>query len=568
MTLSRLALFFIKIFVVFCSCQVQVLHAQNLPVDIPDPSQLEDQFDDKRLPPRGTTVLVPGAADDLTPSESDIRFTLKKVNIVGSTVFDDVDFLTFYEGYLNQEISIAQAFQVAGEMTAFYRNNGYILSQVVVPVQSIVDGNLTLTVVEGFIDQVLIESDLPSGEDFVLAMAKKIKASHPLNSGDLERYILLINDIPGIKARAVLHASDTQGAANLSIVVEQDQLTPFFSVDNRGSKFNGPVQGQIRAEVNSLLGAATKTGFRVIGTLEDSEFRLLELRHQRFFGSEGTNVSVSLRDTVSKPGDSLQPLEIESKSNSALITLSKPVLRSRAKNLFLRSSLDIRNTRTDVLSAPFTEDKVRVARLAVQFDFIDRLDGINLVDVELSHGLDILGSSETGDSQNSNRDISRADAENRFYKVNGSFQRLQKLAPGVSLLFGVSGQYTQDGLFASEEMALGGSTYGRAFDPAELTGERGVAVRAELRYDGTLESDFINRYQTFLYTDYGTIWDRQTDGNYLSSSLGSAGGGIRLNLSERYTAYLELVVPTDSTSEHKEKWGNSPRGFFGINAKL
>jgi len=360
-----------------------------------------------------------------------------------------------------------------------------------------------------------------------------------------------------------LHGSDTKGAANLSIVIEQQSVRSSYSIDNRGSKFNGPVQGQIGAEINSLFGAATKTGVRAIGTLEDSEFRLLEINHQLPLGTEGTNLSASLRNTVSKPGDSLEPLEIESKSNSALITLSKPVLRSRARNLFLQSSLNIRNTETDILGAPFTEDNVRVVRLAARFDFIDSLDGINLINTEVSRGLDILGGSKTGDP-----DISRADAESSFYKITGSFQRLQRLAPKVSLLFDVSGQYTEDPLFASEEMALGGSTYGRVFDPAEITGERGIGGRVEFRYDGTFAINFSNRYQAFLYTDYGTIWDRQTNGSYLSSSLGSAGGGIRLNFSERHSAYLEVAVPTNSTADHKEKWGNSPRGFFGINVKL
>ena len=68
---------------------------------------------------------------------------------------------------------------------------------------------------------------------------------------------------------------------------------------------------------------------------------------------------------------------------------------------------------------------------------------------------------------------------------------------------GVSGQYALDPLFASEEFAVGGPVYGSAYDPAEITGDSGVAARAELRYSNTAPQASIDIFQIYGFYDMG-----------------------------------------------------------------
>lgn len=536
--------------------------AQDQPPVLPDPSKLESQFDEKKLPQSKVVIRNQVAEQRPLAPEDDIQFILRDLTVSSSTVFTAADFRPFYEDDLGKEISVGRLFDIAARITAFYRNEGYILSSVTVPAQEIEEGRATLVAVEGYIDQVSVEGDTRIGKRLLTKLGAKIAKSRPLKAADLERYILLANDIPGVNATAVLQASKTPGATDLAIVVSQDKARVFASVNNRGSRFSGPVQGQFGAEGNSIFGGPSRTGVRVVGSAQTSEFKLFELSHQNIVGSEGTIISLMGRRTYSRPGATLGDLEIKSDSTSGRISIQHPIIRSRAKSLYVRAGLDVRNTTTEILGEDFSEDRIRVAHVGAAYDFVDRLDGINLVDIEVSKGLNIFNATQTGDPFQS-----RADAETEFLKVNGSVTRLQRIVPRVSLLVDIAGQFTSDGLAASEELAIGGTQFGRAFDPSEITGERGVAGRAELRYDGTLQNKYIKQYQVYAFGDYGVVWNR-VSGAYRSVDLGSVGAGLRFSITTHVSVYAELATAVKKTPDYAERWGDTVRGFAGISLKF
>ena len=553
---------------IFLACNILIAplplaaHAQDTPPDIPDPSKLEEQFEDRELPQSGIVIREPAEKRQQAVPDTNIRFILSELVLSGNTVLPKGELSRFYRTYLGEEIALSQVYEIAAQMTAYYRNEGYILTRVVVPAQEITGGAVTLQVVEGYIDEVTIEGDFRHGRSLLTRLGNHIKASIPLKAADLERYMLLANDLPGLRAQAVLQPSDKPGATDLTILVEEDRAYGYATVNNRGSKFNGPVQMQVGATFNSLFGAMSKTSIRFFGASQLSEFRSGEVRHEQVLGSEGTVMTLVARHTRSEPGASLAELEIESRSSSGSVTIAHPLLRSRAKSLYVHAGLDIRNTRTTILDEEFTKDRVRKAVVGLSYDFVDSLNGINLISAEVSKGLDILGGKETGDPG-----MSRADAESDFLKINMSVMRLQKIAPRVSLLLDLSGQYTGDALVASEEMAIGGSQYGRAFDPSEINGERGIAGRAELRYDGTTRKNWLQRYQIYGFADYGAVWDQRGTG-YISTELGSAGGGVRLTLNRNLSANFELATPIKKTDDYDERWGSAVRGFFGLSLRF
>ncbi|WP_417451405.1 ShlB/FhaC/HecB family hemolysin secretion/activation protein [Kordiimonas sp.] len=537
--------------------------AQDAPPDIPDPSKLENQFDDVDMPQSTISITPPDRIKQQPPPDSNVRFQLSKVTINGAQALAPDALTPLYAPFLGQSISLSQVYELAGQMTALYRNNGFILSRVVVPAQEIEHGQITLQVVEGYIDTVSIEGNIKLGHKVLTRLGDRIRASVPLTASALERYMLLANDLPGIQAQAVLQPSPTSpGATNLTILVSEDPVFFYGTVNNRGSKFNGPIQMQLGASFNSLFTAASKTSVRLIGASQLAEFKSGEIRHEQVLGSEGTTMTLLARHTRSQPGASLADLEIRSRSTSGAFIVSHPVIRSRAKSLYVHAGLDIRNTETTILGEDFTKDRVRKVTTGASFDFIDSLDGVNLVSTELHHGLDILGAKDTGSTG-----MSRADAQTNFFKINFSAMRLQKITRRVNLLIDVTGQYTKDALAASEEMAIGGSQYGRAFDPSEISGDRGAAGRAELRYDAAANLNWLTRYQVYAFADYGVVWDH-TDTGYISTDLGSTGAGLRLTLSRNISAQFELATPIKKTDDYDQRWGSALRGFFGLSLRF
>lgn len=535
---------------------------QSQPPVPPDPSQLERQFEERRLPTSSFSIRRETEEAQELGAAADIRFVLHNLSVEGVTVFSGNELEPFYQNLIGTEISVAQLFDVAGRLSAFYRNEGYILSRVTVPAQEVENGVVRLTAVEGYIHNVSIQGEAGRLSPVLERLANKIAQSRPLKANVLERYMLLANDLPGVTASAVLQASEQPGATDLSLVVAREKASGYLSANNRGSRFNGPVQGQLVARANGVLGSASSTGVRVIGSAQISEFQLYEASHIQVLGSEGTTLELVGRFTQSNPGSTLADLDIESESLSGMMRLSHPVIRSRARSLVARAVFDVRHTETDILGEPLSEDRVRVVRVGATYDFIDRLDGINLLDVEVSHGLDILDATQTGSQR-----LSRADAETDFVKVSASATRLQRLGAKVSMLLDVAGQFTSDGLVASEEFAIGGSQFGRAFDPSEISGDRAAAGRIELRYDGLTNWEALKSYQVYVFGDYGVVWN-QTNNGYQAADLGSAGAGIRLSLTDHVSAYAEVAVPFEKTADFDARFGSSVRGFAGISLRF
>src|SRR6185436_2342371 len=143
-----------------------------------------------------------------------------------------------------REITGAQIFELANKLTVLYRNEGYLLSQVIVPPQSLSGGRLTLRAVEGH----------ENVRATLVALGERIKASRPLHSSALERYLLIANDLAGVQLRSVLTPSQTTGAADLTLIATLKRVEGYLSLDNYGSKYLGP--GQLNASVaaNRLIG--------------------------------------------------------------------------------------------------------------------------------------------------------------------------------------------------------------------------------------------------------------------------------------------------------------------------
>jgi hemolysin activation/secretion protein len=106
-------------------------------------------------------------------------------------------------------------------------------------------------------------------------------------------------------------------------------------------------------------------------------------------------------------------------------------------------------------------------------------------------------------------------------------------------------------LLASEQFAVGGALFGRGYDPAELTGDQGFAMKNELQYD--FRPDFLTAetparspaLQLFAFHDFGLVADQHPqllDQSAATRSLASAGFGVRATWLQ-YTANLELGKP-------------------------
>ncbi len=512
-----------------------------------EPSRVQQQIptlEQQLAPSVGGAGVVTGAQIIEAPAGSEkITFVLTALSIDGMTVYQDKDIAPLYRDKIGQTISLADVYGIAQRLTAKYRNDGYVLTQVVVPEQTIDGGRVRLRVVEGFVDDVRIEGETRGSLEFLQGFAEKIRNQKPLNAKSLERYVLLMNDLPGVTARAVLSPSATTlGATSVVIIVEQKPFDLFGQIDNRGTRYLGPMQMNAGTRINSLLGLYEGISLQAASAfsdLDDPEMKHIAAGWAQPLNAEGTRLSLSGSVTTTDPGYTLSQFDIKGTARAVNAELFHPFIRTRNDNLFGTLRFNYLNSeRSDNLGLGDTVDRLRVLRLGGTYQFSDALIGFNTINAEASQGIDVLGASNVGDAN-----MTRAGGDPRFFKVTMEASRLQRLTSVFDAFVSVSGQHSSDTLLASEEFGVGGTNYGSAYDPSEITGEHGVAARAEVRANNLIHLP-VNMFQLYGFYDIGKVWDE--DAVLVEDrqrSLSSTGLGFRSTVTDNLAATFEVAVP-------------------------
>lgn len=543
-----------------CSLSGPALAASVTPTTV-EPGLIEQQFKQTEIPSVSPEPLISVPKESASPIIADgPEFTMTTLTITGSTVFSEEELRSFYADKLGQKVQLADVQAIAASITSAYHEKGYVLSRAIVPQQRVSDGVVAIQVLEGYVDDVKFEGAdeniLPQLKDY----AARITKARPLDAGLLERMLLLMDDLPGTAVNAVLTPSPTeQGAAELVVQVTQKSYEGEATFDNRGSRYLGPLQLGARVAENSLLGQAEQFQLRSVASGNLDELRYYEGSYRQPLGDDGASLQLRLSRTETRPGNALEILDILGTSNAVGVDVSYPFVRSRRENLIGSVGIDARNTRSEVLDTEIYRDHIRTLNVGGQLHSYDALGGLHFLSGSLVKGLEVIDSSEKGDT------LSRANADPNSTKLEGQYNYEYPLPENFSVFFSAAGQYSLDPLVASEEFSLGGEGIGSAYDAAEIAGDSGAGARMELRYQDMVQDAWIPYYQVYGFYDGGKVWNRDVlPSEKKGESLTSTGVGARMSLPYGLSASVEISKPLTHKVVAEGSGGKDTRGFFSI----
>lgn len=529
-----------------------------------DPGRTGDRLKPQQAAPTvGAPIEIPALPDQQAPANADAhRFTLTSVSFDGNTVLPADELQALAKDYVGKEITLTQVFELAGRVTAAYRSHGYILARAIVPTQRINDGALQIKVVEGFIDKVTVEGDAGGAKSALEAHGQRIAATKPLTARALERELLLSQDISGLKIRSVLTPSQTTpGAADLTLLVERKAYDAYLGVDNRGSKYLGPIEITGAAFANDVFGTAGRLGLTaVVAPQGGPEVAFGAVSFDLPLGTDGLRLFTSLSHTRTEPGSTLKTLNNQGRSTTFEANLSYPFIRSRDLNVIAQGGITSRDSRSeDDFVKPLFNDHIRSANAGVFVNALDSWGGYSTLSASVTQGFDVFGASTMSDPNRS-----RTNADGTFHRGNLEVTHLHPLITNVNLLLGAVGQTSfGDSLLSSEQFGLGGLAYGRAYDPSEVTGDRGLAGKVELQWNAIERAAFLSNVQFYTYYEGGTAWlEKPLPGEKERESLASAGLGVRFAALDRATASIEVAQPL--TRRVAAEGDRNARIFFSI----
>ncbi|MDB5412240.1 MAG: Polypeptide-transport-associated domain protein ShlB-type [Rubritepida sp.] len=428
-----------------------------------------DRPDITPLRPTGRTGIPPTAPQVVIPNLPDI--TIRDVAVVGDSLLDRAALGRAVAPFAGRRLTSAEINAISEAISLAHREAGLALFGVVVPQQDFAQGVVIVQVVEGQVAEVEFEGDT-DGADLGLtrAYARALQNERPLRRATLERYLLLMADIPGRRVTSRFETSGSAGRVKLIINVRRTSVRFGLGIDNLGANYLGNAQMTTGATVNSVLREGDSTRLTVGFPIADfNRFTYLALRHQQPIGTDGFTLSGNFSFLEQRVTDGSN---LHGQTSTFSLQAAYPIIRAVRETLQLFGSVDYLESRLAVPLGRISDEATRVLRAGVVYGLANEAQtrGGSLA-VVLSQGIDTAGA----------RQGIAYYGDPGFTKVTAiaSFQQAlfeQRLV----LRLRANAQFTTERLPASETFTYGGVNFGRGFDAATLYGDRGVAASATL----------------------------------------------------------------------------------------
>ncbi len=471
---------------------------------------------------------VPRAADK-------VHFTLKDIRVEGATVFSEGSFRPLFEGLIGHDATLSSILDVADKIEAKYRSAGYALVRAFVPPQRVKDGVFTIKIVEGFVSSVSVEGVSGPVRDRTVSYLQGVVNQKPLELPTIERGLLLVNDLPGVRAVGTLRAQpDVPGSSELIVSEEQPWISGDATINNRGSHFSGIWTANADVNFNGLLGAdqlslgATTSPDATKQVAGRGDYRLA-------IGSDGLIGSLFGVYTHGQPGSTLAAFDVLTDSWATGARFTYPVTRSRDLSIVLNGGIDVQDARIFELKSQASHDQWRVADIGVSVLRVGD-GGTTGLTFDVSQGLPVLGA-----TKDDSADLSRIGGRTDFTKLNATGQLTHAIMGAFSFAVNLSGQYAFSPLITGEQISYGGTAIGRGYDPGATTGDDGIGGSLEFRYDTHFPSWGLQDLEPYVYGEGARTWFRQPNAGLEGETLRSVGAGVRFSLPYHFTGDVEAA---------------------------
>ncbi len=555
---------FLAVLCILPSLAMTPAHAQQANQPGFDPRQTEKYFDDQqsgrdhpvRPPPR-----TPRLAQADIPADGRPLFVLRAVSLRGASVLPPAQLAACYRPYLGKMVSQADLARIAQAITESYRAAGFHLSRAIIPPQDIEDGRIRIQVIEGSITEVDIKGD--GAEQFgVRPMFNAVLAEHPSRLATLERNLLLVNNLPGVRIvdSSLEEIGGTSGRFRIVVQLKAWHVYAFTGLDNLGSSSVGPWQTYATAAYNSLLTPGDTLAVNLATIANDPrQLGFGRISYEAPVGTDGLRLGGSALYSEVRPGDYRRLYDDVATTEAFELHSSFVAIQSQRQTLTLTVAAGFSDVSESDVFGKLYDDHIRTISLATDYRLQDAFGGVNYATLTYRQGLDIFGASHIDDF------TSRDGANANFSVLNFAYTRYQELTGPWSAKLSMASQTASGPLFTSQQFYLGGNAFGRGYGTAEISGDNGVAGSFELRFDQQTHFSYLSRLQFYAFSDSGVVWN---DGYHPwdGLSLISAGGGIRFFFGDDLQADIAVAFPLSYRSPDNSE--RSARLLFSISNAL
>jgi hemolysin activation/secretion protein len=403
------------------------------------------------------------APPPVAPKPAEATVQVRGFKFVGNTLLSVEQLNSSLTSFIDRPLTLLQLREAADVVATQYREAGWTV-RAFLPKQEIAGGIVTLQIVEAVFGGASVQGNPPeriSGARLVeMAEANLIKGQ-PLHASEIDRVLLLLDDLPGVNVAGNLVEGQRDGETELAISALDDALVNGnISVDNQGARSTGSDRLNVNLIFNSPFGfgdALALNGLKTQGT--DYQRLGYSVPVGNYGLRAGLHASNLNYRVITDDFASLNPSGIASTRGW---DISYPLLRSQLQNVNVVLSYDDKKF-DNTSNSTTTSYVIKVYNASLSANQVDSWGG--------------------GGATNGNITLSAGEksTESGYTKLSLSLSRLQSLNESLSLYAAANAQVSNRNLDSSEKMYLGGSNGVRAFPASEAGGSEGNTLTLELR---------------------------------------------------------------------------------------
>lgn len=415
-----------------------------------------------------------------------LKVVVNGFRISGNTIYPEGVLLEQAKEFVGKEQTIDGLNDAATKVRAYYRERGYFLVQAYLPQQEIKGGIVEIAIIEARVGKVTL--NLKEGTRYSESLVRGIIEKH-LREGDiitevgLETPLLLLNDLPNAAVTSEIRPSQTVGAADLTISVDDSPglISGSVDLDNAGNRFTGAWRAGVSFNLANPFALGDQLSYRAFTTDEHMSF--YRLAYVVPVGPWGTRVGASYATFRYELGKDFRATQSHGVGAVKTVFAFHPFIRTRGANVIGQFAHETKQLNDRVETTSTNVDRIITSsKIGVVGDFRDRLlgGGLNSFSYTRTEGNAIINQATVLIADQA---ATGAKSAGRFAKHNFEFRRLQKITDNANMLLSLQGQAASKNLMSAERFSLGGPGGVRAYPTGEALGDTGYIFQLEYRYN-------------------------------------------------------------------------------------
>jgi hemolysin activation/secretion protein len=352
----------------------------------------------------------------------------------------------------------------------------------------------------------------------------------PLSGGELiaeaelDRALLLLSDVPGVRVNAVLKPGSAVGTADMDVETRYNRLAlANVSLDNYGNRYIGRARLSGNFNIVNPFHHGDILSANIISTGEGMNYG--RVGYDTLLNGQGTRAGGAYSALHYKLGSTASALDANGTATVASLWAKHPLVRSKRYNIYAQLQYDAKNLRDHIdVNSLRTDRHLDNWIVSVNGDLRDNLlaGGMSMASLGWTSGRAGFDNFSAAAS-----DAATARTSGGFSKWNANIARLQGLTPRDSLYVNLSGQWADGNLDSAEKMSAGGPYTVRAYDIGAISGDSGYAGTVEMRHD--LGALLFGNWQVLAFLDTAYVKVNRHPWTKAENSATLSGAGIGLN---------------------------------------